>query len=405
VATVLLVASGAPLVHGAGRLAHAGELMALTAVHQLGAASWAGGLVHLLAQRPRRRADPARARLWAALLARFSPVAIAAVSLTVASGVLLGWEYIGSVGALVGTAYGAMVLSKTALLLAALVLARSGFLAARRWRASRGAFGADSRVASRLEGEAAIVLVTLLAAAALTSQPPAVDVADRPGPLEVAATFAPKRPQLVPAPWRELQETAASSLDPFAAPSALDRVQSNFNHNVSGVIVLLAAAVALLGRVARARIARHWPLLLLPLAAFLLAFAEPNGWPFGAEGFFETLRSPAVLLHRAATGLVLALALFEWRVQAGGLGATRWRYAFPILCFVGGALLLTHSHSVLAARWAFLIEVSHDAIGLLAVLIGVSRWLELRSGHERRALAWPALMTLVGLVLLFYRET
>ena len=169
--------------------------------------------------------------------------------------------------------------------------------------------------------------------------------------------------------------------------------------------MLLAAAVALLGRAARARIARHWPLLLLPLAAFLLAFAEPNGWPFGTEGFFATLRSPAVLLHRAATGLVLALALFEWRVQAGGLGATRWRYAFPILCFVGGALLLTHSHSVLAARWAFLIEVSHDAIGLLAVLMGVSRWLELRSGHERRALAWPALMALVGLVLLFYRET
>jgi putative copper resistance protein D len=114
-----------------------------------------------------------------------------------------------------------------------------------------------------------------------------------------------------------------------------------------------------------------------------------------------------VLLHRLSTVLVVALALFEWRVRVGGLGATRWRYAFPLLAVLGGALLLTHSHSVSALKWTYLMEVSHNAIGLLAVVLGIARWLELRTpAPERRAYGtvWTTCMALIGLVLLFYRE-
>ncbi len=50
------------------------------------------------------------------------------------------------------------------------------------------------------------------------------------------------------------------------------------------------------------------------------------------------------------------------------------------------ALLLTHSHSVFALKWAYLIEVSHNAIGILAVLAGAGGWLELRMAAERAAL-------------------
>jgi putative copper resistance protein D len=115
-----------------------------------------------------------------------------------------------------------------------------------------------------------------------------------------------------------------------------------------------------------------------------------------------------VLTHRLATLLVVGLAVFEWRVRAGPLGGTRWRFAFPLLCVAGGALLLTHSHAVGALKWAFLIEVSHNALGVLAVLMGIGRWLELRLPEAaRRAPAglWLACMTLAGLVLLFYRES
>jgi len=405
VLAILLLASGAPLVHGASRLHAAAALTLLTVAHQAGATTWAGGLVHLVAQRLGGRGDAGWARAWPDLLARFSPLAIASVSLLVATGAALVWPYVGTVGALVGTPYGVMILSKAALLAAALLLARTSYLAARAWRLRGDRSAADARVPPRLEAEMGAVLAALLAAAALTSQPPAADVRERPSPREVAAAFAPKRPQLVPPPHAAMVAGAAASLDPYATPGALDRVQSNFNHNVAGLLLLLAAAAAFAGRRAGAGVGRHWPLALLPLGLFVLALAEPNGWPFGTEGFFETLLAPSVLVHRAATALVLALALLEWRVQAGSLGATRWRFLFPLLCAAGGALLLTHSHALLPSRWAFLTEITHDAIGLLAVFMGVARWLELRRGDGRRSLAWPACMALIGLVLVFYRET
>lgn len=407
-----LVASGAWLVHAVSRVDDRAALMAVTVLHQLAAASWVGGLLHLVALRLRGRRDPADApaslAAWPSVLGRFSRLAAAAVALTAASGLGLAWRYVGGVAALVGTAYGAMVLTKVALLGMALLLAAQNLRAVRRWRVARDRFAADRRVPFLVEAEAGAGIALLLAAAALTSQPPAVDVTEQRATLaEVTATFAPKAPRLVPPPYREMVAAAPSSVDPYALPGPLDRWQSNFNHNVAGVVVLLTAVAAFLDRFGRLRAARHWPLLFLGLAAFLLVLAEPNGWPFGPEGLFEALASPSALQHRAATLLVVVLAVFEWRVRAGRLAGTRWRFAFPLLCGGGGALLLAHSHSVLATRWSFLIELSHNAIGLLAVAVALGRWLELRLPERERLVpgaVWTASMALVGFVLLFYRE-
>jgi putative copper resistance protein D len=145
----------------------------------------------------------------------------------------------------------------------------------------------------------------------------------------------------------------------------------------------------------------------LLLSFFLILFGEPNGWPLGNEGFWETLIIPGVLQHRLATLLVAGLALFEWRVRVEGLTYTHWRFAFPLLCLAGGALLLTHSHTVFAVKSEFLIEASHNAIGFLAVEMGIGRWLELRLPkpvNRLPGLLWTACLMLVGFVLLFYRE-
>jgi putative copper resistance protein D len=259
-----------------------------------------------------------------------------------------------------------------------------------------------------IEGEMWIAMIILLAAAALTSQPPAVDVlAERASALEVLQVFLPKFPQFVPPPHQEMLMRASSSFDPLALPSVLDRIQSDFNHNVSGLIVVVAGICAMLDRVGRVRFARHWPLFFLLLAVFLILLGEPKGWPLGNEGFWQTLVIPEVLQHRVATLLVAGLALFEWRVLSGELTPTRRHFAFPIMCLTGGALLLTHSHTVFAIKSAFLIEVSHNAMGLLAVGIGVGRWLDLRLPEPKNPIPgflWTACLILLGFVLLFYRE-
>jgi copper resistance protein D len=225
----------------------------------------------------------------------------------------------------------------------------------------------------------------------------------------VLMTVAPKIPQVTPAPFAEMHVGASSSLDPFGLPNDLQRVQSDFNHNISGVFVILAGLGALIFQTTGARWAKAWPLAFALLGVFLLIVGEPTGWPLGKEGLLATLASPEVLQHRLATLLVIVLGFVLWRGQSPRLAATNWRYMFPGLCAIGGALLLTHSHSVFALKWAYLIEITHNLIGILAVYIGAAGWIELRipSGREHRiaGIIWPICLVLVGLVLMFYRET
>jgi putative copper resistance protein D len=407
-AALLVLTSGAWLTHAASRVESAEQLMLTTILHELGAAVWVGGIAHLALLRPLVSRHSARADLWPRLLARFSPLAFPSVVLLLGAGIYLAVRYIGDWGGLIGTGYGAMVLAKSALLAAALGFGALNFLAVRRWRAGRDSNGIRQNVPAYVEAEFAIVITALLTAASLTSQPPAIDIqSERASAAEVLAFFAPKKPVLVPPPRDALLASATQTGDAFAVPGAVERVQSTFNHNVAGLLVLVIAVASALDRTGRIAGARHWPLLFLTLAAFLFVFAEPTVWPLGREGFWSTLAVPGVLQHRLATAIVVGLAVAEWRVRAGRLSATRWRFAFPVLCVAGGAMLLTHSHSVFATRSEFLIELSHAVLGLLAVLLGVGRWLELRlAGPASRAagLLWPLCLIAVGFVLLFYRE-
>ena len=104
--------------------------------------------------------------------------------------------------------------------------------------------------------------------------------------------------------------------------------------------------------------------------------------------------------------LVALFGLFEWAVRAGLLAARPWAYVFPSMCAVGGGLLLTHSHAVFSLKEAFLMEVTHAPIGVLGAFAGWARWLELRL-PEAGPLAgrlWPACLTVVGILLVFYSE-
>ncbi len=406
--SVLLMGSGAWLVHAVSRLEHTAALMTATVLHQLGASLWIGGLLQLVFLWRLIRGTREEKTLWPRIVGQFSPMAMLSVSLLVATGLYLSLIYIGTPQGLVGTAYGTMVLTKVALLGFALCLGGLTFLGVRRWKREGDPNTLCQRGPAFMETEMLIGVLILLAAAALTSQPPAVDVSTQQAtPLEVLQVFVPKKPLLIPPPYREMLSQASSSLNIFAVSGTLDKMQSNFNHNVSGLFVILTGLCAMMNSIVKVPLIRHWPLLFLPLSLFLLLFAEPTGWPLGTEGFWETLIVPGVLQHRLATLLVAGLALFEWRVRAGRLADTRWRFAWPLLCIVGGALLLTHSHTAFADKKAFLIEVSHNAIGFLAVVTGAARWLELRLPLPVRrvpGVLWTVCMILVGFVLLFYRE-
>ena len=402
VAAVVAVSAFAVLApgtsHAAARVDGRGPLLALDAVHQIAAWIWIGGLAHLIAGAVRPRSDG-----WPVLLLRrFSALALGSVAVLVAAGAGLTFAYVDGVRAMLGTAYGVMVLTKVVLLGVLLLLGAFNFFAVRRLTPDGGA--SPVRLRRFVEVELGLSLTVLGAAASLTSLPPAVDVvADRATFAEVAGRFVPR--------WPTLRSPALTELpidDRQAPRTDADRAWSEYNHHWSGLFVLAMGVLALLHRTGRAGWARHWPLIFLGLAVFLFLRSDPGSWPIGPYGFWESMLFPEVLQHRVFILLVVAFGIFEWMVRTGRLASPACAMVFPLLCAVGGALLLTHSHASQNLKSEFLIEVTHAPLGVFGLAVGWARWLELRltPGDDRLpGRMWAGALVAVGLLLVFYRES
>jgi len=408
---LLLMANAAWLAHAASRLHERAALMVVTVLHQLGAVVWVGGLIHLVgfALLWRRAGGAVAEPLGVRVLARFSAVAIAALVLVLGPGIVLTWSYVGAWGGLVGTGYGVMVLTKVALLACAMLLGGLNFLLLRGGGGDRGAAAVAARVPAFMEAEVGFGITLLLAAASLTSLPPSVDVvADRATPAEVAARFRPAMPRLTSPPVAELLAAAAPMEDTLAQRQPEEYAWSEYNHHAAGFFVFLMGVLALADRAGFVRWARHWPLLFLGLAGFLFVRNDPRAWPLGPAGFWESMVLPDVLQHRLVVLLVVSLGLFEWMVRSGRVTRPGGRLVFPLLCAAGGGLLLTHSHAMFNLKTEFLTEVSHAPMGLFGVIMAWGRWLEVRLPRADARLPgwiWSGAMTIVGLILLVYRET
>ena len=395
---VLLVVAGAWTSHAAARSGHRATLMALDALHQLAAAVWIGGLLHLLVA-----AFTSAERVWSAqILQRFSAMALGAVATLILAGAGLTLGYVDGVHGMLGTAYGVMVLTKIVLLGGLLALGAANFFAIRRFAAARPV--SVQRLRRFVEVELGLGMTVLFAAASLTSLPPAIDVvADRATLGEVATRFTPRMPAFTSPTIDQLP------VDDRNAPRTdADRAWSEYNHHVSGLFVLMMGSLAVLHVTGLARWARHWPLVLLGLAAFMLVRNDPGAWPLGPQGFWASMAEPTVLQHRAFVLLVVLFGLFEWMVRTNRLRSSGWPLVFPVLCAIGGGLLLTHSHASLNLKSEFLLEVTHAPMGVLGVVIGWARWLELRLAAPDDRMpgrVWATGMTVFGVLLILYRES
>ena len=408
--------------HAAARLSDNGLLLAVEFLHQLGAAIWIGGIPCFVMALARLHDGAA----FRAVGGRFSRMSMTGVGCILISGVTMSLYYIGSWQALYGTAYGVMVGAKIAMFLMLLCLGAGNFLVTERLRQDPST--PVLRMRRFAEVEIGIGFTLFFTAASLTSVPPGIDLThDRATWHEVVARdFTPETPRLrspdhdllgIPALQNQLnQEAAARAQEPRAAfvegsgdlppRNAADIAWSEYNHNWSGLFVLAIGVLALLNQ-AGARWARHWPLIFLGLAGFLLVRSDPEIWPLGQIGLIESLRDVEVVQHRMFATLPIAFGLFEWSVRTGRLKAPWAPYIFPLVCAGGGALLMTHSHAIANVKDALLIEWTHTPLALAAIAAGWSRWLELRlPGRIGRACAWvwPVCFLVIGALLLFYRE-
>ena len=400
-----LVASSAVLSHAIARLESRGALLLLDATHQVAVAAWVGGLVHLTiyAATARRVSRDTVAPSPGVVVRRFSTLALISVSTLMVAGIVLTYVYVGDPSALVGTAYGVMILSKLVLLAAAL-----GLAAANRRAIVEAASASEPglRLYRFVEVEMGLGLTLLFAAASLTSLPPSVDVTDdRATVAEVAARFRPTMPHLSSPEHDELIRTADPLMAPPGERKPIERAWSEYNHHWSGLFVLSMGLLAIAERLG-VRAARHWPLLFFGLATFMFIRNDPRAWPLGPAGFWESLTLPDVLQHRAFVLLIVLFGGFEWLVRTGRLPRRPRAYVFPLLCALGGGLLLTHSHAMFNLKEEFLTEVTHAPLGILGAFMGWGRWLELRLPESAKVSSWvwTACLTAVGVLLLIYRE-
>jgi copper resistance protein D len=321
-----------------------------------------------------------------------------------------------------------MVGAKIAMFLMLLALGAGNFLLVERLRWSVMPI---TRLQRYAEVEIGIGVAIFFAAASLTSVPPAIDLTqDRVTWPEIIERNTPEWPRLtspdhdrlaLPALQAKLDaEASRERAAPQAAfvpgsgelppRNAADIAWSEYNHHWSGLFVLAIGMLSLL-HAAGLRWARHWPLLFVLLAAFLFVRSDPEVWPLGHIGFFASLRDTEVLQHRTFVLLIAAFGIFEWRVRVADRVKSWAPLVFPLLCAVGGTLLLTHSHALANVKDQLLIELTHTPLALLGIVAGWARWLELRLDPKVNPVAWraahwlwPVCFILVGLLLLNYRE-
>jgi putative copper resistance protein D len=425
-----VVISGGWLVHAVGRFEERALLMQLTVLHQLAAAVWVGGVVQLLALWRAGRGDAALREFWPEAVARFSPVGMVCVVVLVVTGVVLANNYVGSWLGLFGTGYGSLVAAKVVLLTVTLVFAALNFSAGRAWRRYRGTISGSSnhqlpgggklpavvaRVPFYIEAETFLLVAVLFVAASLSSLPPAIDIPQASAQLhEVLGMFAPKLPSLVTPSHTNLLAGEAERLaivGRIASKAATD--WSDYNHNIAGLFLVGMGAFALLSFLPRMAWARYWPLGFVMLGVFLFFRSDAETWPLGPIGFWEsTFRNGEVLQHRLATLLCFGLGVVELRIRKSARRENSDpRYAFAVLCALGGLLLVTHAHTPFELKTDYLIQSTHLVMGLLATMMAVGRWLELRlaEGHSpgwsrAAGLLSVSAMLMIGFVLVFYKE-
>ena len=420
----MMVAGSVMTSHSASRMEDRAFLVTMTALHYLATASWIGALPYLLLAGKRIADSGARDET----LQRFSRLAQLSVAVLFLAGFGMSWIYVGSISAMWGTAYGVMLGAKVSLFVVLLLLGAANFYIVRGLKTDTGT-GAASLLRFG-EVEIGIGLSVILTAASMTSQPPSVDLTEgRVSMHEIGERYGPRMPRFSSPDLKEIspsseqmakEEAAAGKTLPtafmpgaesmgFNTNTVADIAWSEYNHNCAGLVVFLMGILALLSRSRYFSWAKIWPLTFLLLAVFLFFRADPENWPMGPNGFWESFAVTDVLQHRAAVVLIIIFAVFQYRVETKRVKSMAAALVFPGVCALGGVVLLTHTHALSNVKEELLAELSHTPLAILGIVAGWSRWLELRLPEEngaRKYLAWvwPVCFILVGLVLMDYHE-
>jgi len=216
-------------------------------------------------------------------------------------------------------------------------------------------------------------------------------------------------------PGMNMSSPAASEGPAQAAKHLADKKESEFNHHLAGLFVIVAGMFIL----SESYLAKRWPLAhffwpmcFLAVGLFVLIFSDTEIWPFGPQSpWYAITHNGEDLQHKVFSLILLAIGYVELQRARGRLTAPWANWFFPVVGVVGAILLLFHVHGGDMQAPHAMESMEHiqrqhrwfAATGLgVALANGLAgapqKW------HQLFKKAWPALLIVLGVLLTQYTE-
>jgi copper resistance protein D len=207
------------------------------------------------------------------------------------------------------------------------------------------------------------------------------------------------------------------AVDPDTTPEKLlaDKLESEFNHHLAGLLVLVAGLFLLADGSVRERwlVGRYlWPLCFLLSGVFILIFSDTELWPFASQSwYFGLTHHMEVLQHKTFAVMLLVVSVIELRRARGTLQAKWSGWVFPAVALTGSVMLLFHDHQG-GMHGPDHMEIMHriqfEHFGFAVTGFGIA----LSKGLSETPIAWrpffqrlfPTLLVVLGALLLVYVE-
>jgi hypothetical protein len=193
-----------------------------------------------------------------------------------------------------------------------------------------------------------------------------------------------------------------------------DKRESEANHHLAGVLVVLAGLLVLLGGRFKGtpRVRQFWPICLLIGGVFLLVFSDTEIWPFGSQTPWYAITHEAEdLQHKIFALILLMLGVVEYQRAKGRWLTPFTAWIFPGVGLVGTLLLLFHSHSGEAHDGAGMklmahIQVQHSWYAVVGAGVVLAKGMsEVRTRHQSVfGSIWPIFLVILGVSLVLYTE-
>ena len=204
--------------------------------------------------------------------------------------------------------------------------------------------------------------------------------------------------------------------DPAAQAKLLaDKKESEFNHHLAGIFVILAGLFILTGSRLESRwpvFKYAWPVCFLLSGVFVLVFSDTELWPFGPKNWrIGVTGNLEVLQHKTFATILLVLGGIEFLRARATLKAAWSAWVFPFLAVAGSVMLLFHAHDAgmhgtEGINTMERIQMQHFSYAALGACIAAAKGISESPVAFRRvsSYVWPSLMVALGLLLAFYTE-